>query len=116
MKKAEEDLRAAEINLQQNLLEVSAFLSHQAAEKALKALYILKFKRLWRIHDLEKLCLTLGAGEKIAETCKGLNPHYVETRYPVEGKYTKGIAKKALENSRRVIAWAKGKLKKLKSG
>ncbi|MBI3413554.1 MAG: HEPN domain-containing protein [Candidatus Aenigmarchaeota archaeon] len=35
------------MNLKQNLFDVAAFLSHQAAEKALKALYILKFKRLW---------------------------------------------------------------------
>ena len=116
MKKAEGDLRAAEINLHQGLLEVSAFLSHQAAEKALKAIHILKFKRLWRIHDLEKLCLSLGAGKEMAKICGELNPHYVETRYPVEREYTREIAKSALENARRVLAWAKRKSKRSKSG
>ena len=50
IKKAERDLSNAEYNLQGKRFEVTAFLAHQAAEKALKALYILRFKRLWKTH------------------------------------------------------------------
>jgi HEPN domain-containing protein len=84
MEKAEKDLRAAEINLQQGLFEVAAFLSHQAAEKALKALYILKKKRLWKIHDLKQISIAVGATPEIVEMCKNLNPHYLATRYPLK--------------------------------
>lgn len=113
LEKAEKDLLAAEINLRQDLYEVSAFLSHQAAEKALKALYVLKFRRLWKIHDLEKLCLALKAKE-IVKMCRKLNPHYIETRYPVESKYTKEVAKTALKNAKKVVMWVKRRLKRLK--
>jgi HEPN domain-containing protein len=113
VKKAEKDLRAAKLNFKEGLYDVAAFLSHQGAEKALKALYILKFKRLWKIHDLEKLALTLRTDKEIIEISKELNPHYVETRYPVDVKYTKRVAGRALENAQEVIKWVKQKLKKL---
>ncbi|MFQ6089642.1 MAG: HEPN domain-containing protein, partial [Candidatus Methanofastidiosia archaeon] len=102
----------AEFNLEGRRFEVASFLSHQAAEKALKALYILKFKRLWKIHDLEKLCLALEVDREVLKISRELNPHYIETRYPVEAEYTKTIAKNALENARRVVVWVKKKLKK----
>jgi len=112
IEKAEKDLMAAEINLNQGLFEISAFLSHQAAEKALKALYILKFKRLWKIHDLEKLCLAIKSSKKIINISKKLNPHYIETRYPVDIEYTKEIADEAFNNAKMVVEWVKEKLKK----
>ncbi len=114
IKKAEKDLKAAKINLNEGLYEISAFLSHQAAEKALKALYIFKFKSLWKIHDLKQLSSAVGADEKIISICEKLNPHYIETRYPLETLYTKNIAKEALENATMVVRWAKKKLKELK--
>ncbi len=97
--KAKKDLSAAEINLDQGLFEVSAFLSHQAAEKALKALYILKFKRLWKIHDLKKLSESVHAPTKIMGLCERLNPHYLATRYPLEVDYTQKDANESLKIS-----------------
>jgi len=40
LRKSERDMLAAEVNFKERLFEESAFFSHQAAEKALKALYI----------------------------------------------------------------------------
>jgi HEPN domain-containing protein len=114
IKKAERDLNAAKINLHEGLFDIAAFLSHQAAEKALKALYILKFKRLWKIHDLEKLCIAVKSDKKIIEISKKLNPHYIETRYPIETRYTKKIAEEALANAKAVVEWVKQQLKKSK--
>ena len=111
LEKAERDLSAAEINHRQGLFEVAAFLSHQAAEKALKALYILKFRKLWKIHDFEKLSITLKSGKRIITVCKELNPHYLATRYPIEVEYDEGKAKHALENGRKVVEWVKKKVK-----
>jgi len=45
LERAKKDLDDAKFNLE-GRLEVSAFLAHQAAGKALKALYVLKFGRL----------------------------------------------------------------------
>ncbi|MDI6806970.1 MAG: HEPN domain-containing protein [Candidatus Aenigmarchaeota archaeon] len=112
LKRAEKDLRTAKVNLENQEYEACAFFSHQAAEKALKALYILKFKRLWKIHDLEKLCSVLKAGKKITNISRKLNPHYIETRYPVETEYTEKVAKAALEGAKEVVKWVKGKLRK----
>jgi HEPN domain-containing protein len=112
VKKAEKDLDDAKFNLDNDRLEVAAFLSHQAAEKALKALYILKFKRLWKIHDLKELASKLKAPKRIIVIGDSLNPHYIQTRYPVEIVYTKEMAKEALENSKKVVEWIKRKLRK----
>lgn len=114
IEKANRDLFASEINFNERLYEVSAFLSHQAVEKGLKALYILKFKKLWKVHDLEELSLTIKANKRIVKICKELNPHYIETRYPVETEYTKEITENALKNAKEVLKWVEEKLKKSK--
>lgn len=115
MKKAEKDILAAEINFQQKLYDVSAFLSHQAAEKALKSLYIRKIKRLWKTHDLVGLLVELESNSELLEICDSLNRHYIDTRYPSEVKYTRRMAIIALENSKKVVEWAKKNLKKSES-
>ena len=105
-KKARSDLKAAEINLGEGLYDVSSFLSQQAAEKALMAVYILKFKRLWKIHDLGALAKKIGAPEEILTLCNDLTEHYLSTRYPTEAEYKRPDAEEALMQSRRVVEWA----------
>lgn len=112
LKKSEKDLDTAKFNLSGDKFDAAAFFSHQAAEKALKTLYILKFRRLWKTHDLRELSLAIKADKKIVNISKKLNPHYIETRYPVETEYTKEVAKDALENAKKVVEWVKEKLKK----
>ena len=46
IKKAEKDLNAAKYNFEGGLFDVASFLCQQAVEKALKALYVKKFKRI----------------------------------------------------------------------
>lgn len=110
--KAKKDIITAEVNLGSKEYEAAAFFSHQAAEKALKALYISKFRRLWKIHDLQQLAVSVGADERTAALCSQLNPHYIATRYPTDLKYTKRHAQKALEEAKMVMEWAKKQLKK----
>jgi HEPN domain-containing protein len=43
-----------------------------------------------------------------------LNPHYIETRYPVEVDYTETIVKTSLKNAKKVVAWAKKNLEESK--
>lgn len=45
------DLDSAEFAFNGGRPELSAFLSQQAAEKALKSVYVLEFNNLWKIHD-----------------------------------------------------------------
>lgn len=112
LRKSERDMLAAEVNFKERLFEESAFFSHQAAEKALKALYIKKFKRLWKVHDLRALAQRLRADNTILKACEELNPCYIETRYPVEVEYTEDIAASAISNAKKVIAWVKKLIKK----
>jgi HEPN domain-containing protein len=100
MEEADEWLRKAE---REKLYDVAAFLFHQAAEKALKAVYILKFKRLWKIHDLYELGQKVGASKDVLELCNNLNPHYIATRYPSEKKYPKDDAQESILQSERVV-------------
>ncbi|MCS7098357.1 MAG: HEPN domain-containing protein [Candidatus Methanomethyliaceae archaeon] len=77
---AKHNIRRARKNYEIEEYSVAAFLCHQAAEKALKALYIIKKEKLPpRGHDLVKLGRLLNANE-IMNELKILNPHY--TRSP----------------------------------
>ncbi|MEW5760132.1 MAG: HEPN domain-containing protein [Candidatus Thermoplasmatota archaeon] len=112
LEKAKRDLFASEINLNERLYEVSAFLSHQTVEKGLKALYILKFKKLWKTHDLKQLADRVNVPNKIIKICDALNPHYVETRYPIDVDYNREMAEVALNNAKEVIKWVEKKIKR----
>ncbi len=114
MRKAESDIESAVYNLKGKRFDVAAFLSQQAAEKALKALYILRFKELWRTHDLVKLSQKLSAPKNVIDMCDRLTQHYVATRYPVdvEDEYSEEDAKEAVSDSRGVIEWVRKKLEK----
>ena len=107
MRKAEKDLRTAKVNLDNKEYEAAAFFSHQAAEKALKALYIVKFGRLWKTHDLVGLLAELRGAVELMGICEELNPHYIETRYPTDARYTKPVSVGAIKNAEKVIAWTK---------
>jgi HEPN domain-containing protein len=109
-KKAKDDLASAKINLREGLFEVAAFLAHQAAEKALKSLYILKRRELWKTHDLVKLAESVGGSDAVRETCKKLNPHYLATRYPLEVAYTEEKANEAINAGEEVLEWVKKNL------
>lgn len=103
LEKAEKDLDDAKFNFGGERFEVAAFLCHQAAEKSLKALFISKFESLWRIHDLKMLGEKVEAPEEILQLCDGLNPAYLETRYPLDIEYTKEEAEEFLVAAERVM-------------
>lgn len=109
LKKAEEDLITADICLKNERFEAAAFFSQQAAEKALKFLFVSKFNRLWKVHDLKILAEKIGASKEILELCDDLNPAYIETRYPLNVDYDGEMAKDALISARKVVKWVKEK-------
>lgn len=67
----------------------------------------MKYKRLWKIHDLVELAKKVKAPQNILELCDALNPHYIETRYLIDVNYDKDMSKEALDNARKVVLWAK---------
>ncbi|RLI98166.1 MAG: DNA-binding protein [Candidatus Aenigmatarchaeota archaeon] len=111
LEKAEEDLVTAKVNLENKRYDAAAFFAHQAAEKALKALYILRFKKLWKTHDLVALLVKLKGGKRLLRFCDELNRHYIETRYPTGAEYTERIAAKAVRMAERVVRWVKRSVK-----
>ena len=111
-KKSGADIRVAEINLKEGLYEVVAFYSQQAAEKAMKAVFINEFGKLLKTHDLHLLGRKLGAPPGILMLCKALTQHYIITRYPMDAEYSKEDAESAVEQSKRVIEWSRKRLSK----
>jgi HEPN domain-containing protein len=67
LEEAEHDIDVAEYNLEGNMLDAAAFYPQQAAEKALKSLYISKFNDLWKVHDLVRIAKRIHAPTRIVE-------------------------------------------------
>jgi len=108
---AKHNIRQAKRNFEIGEYSVSAFLCHQASEKALKALYIVKKSRLPpRGHDLTKIGRLLDANE-IMDELKLLNPHYTISRYPNAANavpsevYTREVAERCLLAATRILEW-----------
>lgn len=112
-REAGHNLRQAAKNIEIEEYSVAAFLCHQAAEKALKALYMVKRSQLPpRGHDLLKLGRAVEA-EEVMRELKLLNPHYTVARYPSAANtvpselYTRETAEACLDAARRVVEWAR---------
>ncbi|WP_054853455.1 HEPN domain-containing protein [Vulcanisaeta distributa] len=121
---AEQWLREAirELELARHLLEIgylnyAAFHSHQAAEKALKALIIVRLRLLPpKTHLLELAERLRSSGipvDEVIDYLRDLNPHYLVARYPDAANgvpsevYSKREAQHCVESASRVIEWVK---------
>jgi len=112
IQKAEQELDTAKYNFKGNQFSASLFFSQQAAEKALKALYIKINKELLKTHDLSTLAKKLDAPKDIIQLCNSLSPAYQSTRYPdIVQKEDKGEeAKELLKSAEEIVQWVKKKL------
>ncbi|MFQ6043955.1 MAG: HEPN domain-containing protein [Candidatus Poribacteria bacterium] len=118
---SEEDLKTAELIIEIGRFYASVFFSQQAAEKALKALYIYQKRLLPKTHNIVELASDLGAPDEVIEACQELNPDYVTTRYvdaangvPAQ-MYSRRSAITHLEYAKTVIAWTQQHLPSLKN-
>lgn len=110
-KQSEKDLKAAKNSLNSGDYEWACFQTQQAVEKALKAVYIKKYKRLLKIHDLVLLARKINAPKEIIVLCSKINPSYTDTRYPDLSKsYTEEDAKEILNFSEEILEWIKNNL------
>ena len=80
---AERDLAQAEASAREGRHEWSCFAAHQAAEKAVKALHLRLGEEGWG-HVISRLLqeLPLPLPDGLADKARGLDLHYVPTRYP----------------------------------
>ncbi len=81
MRVARDDLDSARSNFENKKYYVAAFLSQQAAEKALKALLLKKSGRMIKIHDLVILGRKVNLPQDLLNKCELLSRAYIETRY-----------------------------------
>jgi len=111
---AQEDLKVAELVLEESIYNQVCFHSQQAGEKALKALIEEKVKvpKEHRLPKLFKICQELGYNlEKFQENLEFLDKFYTFTRYPFivgmlpEGYPTKEDALKALGFAKEIYSF-----------
>ena len=96
----------------------SVFFAHQAAEKALKALYIhLKRESPPRTHNLLDLLTGLGVtDEELIDAAIDLTPEYVVARYPDAANgvpallYNEKIAEDHLRKAEKILSFCKKNL------
>jgi HEPN domain-containing protein len=90
--------------------------SQQAAEKALKAVCIIKGKGLLRVHELTMLARKSGAPKEVIEKCGLLNPFYTAARYPDSEEITdeesrESATKDAYESAVEVLEWCRKQIR-----
>ncbi|MBI2060094.1 MAG: HEPN domain-containing protein [Nitrospirae bacterium] len=85
MRQAEADLGHARHSLKDGDFEWSCFAAHQAAEKALKALFCILGGEAWghTLKDLvEHLPTKVKTPSTVVKAAKHLDRHYIPARYP----------------------------------
>jgi HEPN domain-containing protein len=111
---AKADLKTARDDLERENYYASCFFSQQSAEKALKALLILKGFRAIITHstlELVRRCSEIDERFKaFVDPCKELDKHYIGSRYPnfyPEGApfeyYTREDAEKCLSYAESIL-------------
>ncbi len=116
-RQSEADLEHASNAMSAGNYEWSCFSSQQAAEKAVKSLYIKNGLDAWG-HTVSVLLGNLGPSAKVPaallEAAKSLDKHYIPTRYPNgfdDGApvdfYTKKEAAAALRQARRIVEFCR---------
>lgn len=120
IKIAEDDLNAAEWNLQGNYLLWCIFMCQQSLEKTIKAIYQFKTNKIPPYkHDLIYLAKSAEiideCDEETIELLAYLNIYYIETRYSekrddLKAQLTKENTNNTLERTKRAYQWLKNKL------
>jgi len=115
---AEADLKTAKDNITMKNYYAAVFFCQQAAEKSLKALYILKKSELpEKTHNLSKIALELDPPPDILSAANALTPAAVLTRYsdvlgmPPVRYYTIDLAQISVRQAEVILTWVKKQLK-----
>lgn len=117
LKQAQEDLKSAVAVYDIGRYYVAAFLSQQAVEKGLKALYIYKKKENIVTHNLIELARKVGFPKDKFHILKEINPDYVVTRYIDAANglpadiYDEAITKEHINYAKEAMEWISEQLK-----
>ncbi len=114
-KQAAYDLETAEIMLKAGRYIYAVFMCHLSIEKALKGLYVKKFKKdPPKIHNLNYFCEKIGLDlpEEVQNFIDKLNNLSVPTRYPDEIEkllrdYKKEPTEKVFSKTKELFLWLK---------
>jgi HEPN domain-containing protein len=120
MRQAEFDFNTAKTLQSNNNYPWTCFISHQTAEKALKALLEKKNMPSWG-HDLTDLLRSIQemivVPQEITNACARLNLYYIPTRYPdayssgaPADKFTNQQATDAIKDAKEVLNYVRLKL------
>ncbi len=120
LRQAIRDLEHARKSLEFGDYEWACFAAHQAAEKAVKALYQKIGIEVWG-HSISRMLMHLPNNYKPTENlinkAKELDRHYIPTRYPnfhPEGApmdyYTQEDARRAIEYAEEIVEFCRNKI------
>jgi len=120
LRQALRDLEHAEKSVELGDYEWACFASHQAAEKAVKALYNHLGIEVWS-HSVTRMLRDLPdkyrPSEDFIDIARKLDRHYIPARYPnfhSEGApldyYSRDDAERAVEYARRIVEFCKSKI------
>ncbi len=106
--KGEDDLKLAELALENGIYDYAAFHAQQVAEKFLKAFLVKAEKPVPRTHDIAYLIELCKEIDPSFEHLYEINAHYlsdfaVEVRYPGYYSVPKEIAAEAIETAKKVL-------------
>jgi len=113
---ADIDLAAASGLLEDGPHARSAFFSQQAAEKALKALYMFVHRATPpKTHDVGKLAADLCAPDGLKSAAEPMTGDYMASRYPdaapaVGSAYTRQLAESRLGDARAIVEWVRAQV------
>ena len=115
IRKGRDDLRLAELALENGIFDYAAFHAQQAVEKFLKAFLIKHGKPLVRTHDIAYLTERCKEIDPSFEELYDLKAHYlsdfaVEVRYPGYYSVPGELAGEAIEIARKVLNFVLMKL------
>ena len=118
VKQALADVKTAENCFKAGDYYACAFFSQQSVEKIMKALFMLRFRKMPpKIHDLSKLSDLLKLPKYLGSIARDLTPESITTRYPdIAGGvpaelYDKNKAQRILASSMRLLKWLRERVK-----
>ena len=118
LRQAQKDLEKAKLDVDWGYYEWACFTAHQAAEKAVKALFQHLHGEAWG-HGIKALLENLPYEDRdlLLDDAKLLDKMYIPTRYPnglPEGiphdYFTGSEAEQAVRAAEKIYEWCKGKI------
>lgn len=122
LKQALHDLEMAERSIGIEGYDISAFLSHQAVEKLLKAVFAMEGKEFPWIHYIDELAHELKVSEEAMSHILALTGDYTLARSPDVSdevpyeQYDKEIAEEKVESAKKVFELLKDRYRQLEEG